>query len=114
MINLLNPLDKLSRDNFPNKSQPIFRSTNKFLQDIIENLDDGVIILNQQKVLYINLKANKILSKIQQNTSTIWHICQSLIKNQNTLFQNYAVLSDEVTASKNQIIRIRARKLELS
>ncbi|MEM7725944.1 MAG: LuxR C-terminal-related transcriptional regulator [Cyanobacteria bacterium P01_A01_bin.45] len=97
--------------------QPILRSKDKFLRDVIESLDDGVMILNQQnqqQVIYINQKASQLLSEIKKNASSICNICHSLIKNQDKLFQSYAVLSDEVTVQKNQTIRIRARKLELS
>jgi PAS domain-containing protein len=58
------------------------------LQETIENLIDGILILTDQKeLIYANNSARQFLDQLNQNKSDenlvpkeVWYICQSLIQ----------------------------------
>ena len=126
MVNLMINISNLSiiKKN-ENYSQVDFedRDSRKtdFLQKIIENLADGILILSKTgKILYANTTATRICSQLNQFFDsqnsippTIWYICESLIESQSLFPGKNLILSDEISIDKSTILRIRVRRLDL-
>ncbi|WP_445632959.1 Helix-turn-helix transcriptional regulator [Nostoc sp. DSM 114161] len=92
-----------------------------FLQEVIESLEDGILILNKAgKVLHANASAHRILSQLAQENCTenfvppaIWNLCESLLSSQSLLADKMIIFSDEIVLDKSNIFRIRARLINL-
>ncbi|BAY78858.1 LuxR family transcriptional regulator (plasmid) [Nostoc linckia NIES-25] len=92
-----------------------------FLQEVIESLEDGILILNKAgKVLHANASAHRILSQFAQENCTenfvppaIWNLCESLLSSQSLLSDKMIIFSEEIVLDKSNIFRIRARLINL-
>jgi len=92
-----------------------------FLQEVIEGLEDGILILNKAgKVLHANASAHRIFSQFAQENCTenfvppaIWNLCESLLSNQSLLSEKMIIFSDEIVLDKSNIFRIRVRLLNM-
>ncbi|MFN6539959.1 MAG: LuxR C-terminal-related transcriptional regulator [Nostoc sp. EkiNYC01] len=92
-----------------------------FLQEVIEGLEDGILILNQAgKVLHANASAHQICCQFNQENChdnfappAIWNLCESLLSNQSWLADKLIIFSDEIVLDKSNIFRIRVRLLDL-
>jgi len=91
-----------------------------FLQEVIENLQDGILLLNETgELIYSNTSAYRILSQLNQDSSNsnflppaIWHLCKTLLDR--SLYPNkIIILSNEIVVDRSKIFRVRARRLNL-
>ncbi len=92
-----------------------------FLQEVIEGLEDGILILNKAgKVLHANASAYRICCEFHQENCqdnsvppAIWNLCESLLSNQSWLADKMIIFSDEIVIDKLNVFRIRVRLLDL-
>jgi DNA-binding CsgD family transcriptional regulator len=92
----------------------------KFLQEVIEGMQDGILILSETgKLVYANSNARSICNQIQQSSqensivpSKIWKLCEFLINNGGVI-DNNLVLSDNIPINDFISFRIRVRWLNL-
>ncbi|MEA5502103.1 helix-turn-helix transcriptional regulator [Halotia wernerae UHCC 0503] len=93
----------------------------EFLQEILEGLGDGILILTAAgELVHANASAYHICCQINQGyfdsnsiPPVIWHLCQSLLDSQSLLSDKIIMLSDEILLEKSTIFRIRVRFLDL-
>ncbi len=93
----------------------------EFLQEILEGLGDGILILTVAgELVHANASAYRICCQLNQGhfdsnsiPSAIWHLCQSLLDSQRLLSDPIMMLSDEIVLDKSTIFRIRVRFLDL-
>ncbi|WGV27125.1 helix-turn-helix transcriptional regulator [Halotia branconii] len=93
----------------------------EFLQEILEGLGDGILILTTAgELVHANASAHHICSQLNQGhfdsnyiPSAIWHLCQFLIDNQRLLSDPIMMLSDEIVLDKSTIFRIRIKFMDL-
>lgn len=93
------------------------------LQTIVDNLEDGVLILTETgELVHSNASAYNICSQINPYSfnenlvpSVIWKHCKSLIKNQSKC-ENSTIWSEDIVVDRSFIFRLRVRhfNLELS
>jgi DNA-binding CsgD family transcriptional regulator len=91
-----------------------------FLQDIVENLEDGILILTETgELVHRNVSAIGICSQINQFSlnensvpSVIWNLCQSSIKNKLDC-DNLTICSEDIVVSQSLVIRLRVRRFNL-
>lgn len=93
---------------------------NYFSQEVIENLQDGILLLNETgELIYANTSAYRILSQLNQGSSNsnfipsaIWRLCKTL--QDRSFYQNkIIILSNEIVVDRSKIFRVRARLLDL-
>jgi DNA-binding CsgD family transcriptional regulator len=96
-----------------------------FLQKILENIEDGILILTETgELIHHNASAYSICSQINQLNvnanvnsvpSVIWNLCKSLIKNKFDC-DNLTIWSEDIVISQSLVFRLRVRRfyLELS
>ncbi|MEH2348669.1 MAG: helix-turn-helix transcriptional regulator [Nostoc sp.] len=92
-----------------------------FLQEVIEGLEDGILILSQTgEIVHTNASANRLCSQFDQGNlnqsfvpSAIWNICELLLRSQYLFSDKLLILSDEIVLDKSNIFRIRVRLLDL-
>ncbi|MBD0388871.1 MAG: helix-turn-helix transcriptional regulator, partial [Nostoc sp. C3-bin3] len=92
-----------------------------FLQEVIEGLEDGILILNHTgEVVHANASARRLCCKFNQDNfnqnfvpSAIWNLCESLFNNRDLFSDKLLILSDEIVLDKSNIFRIRVRLLDL-
>ncbi|MBD2727068.1 helix-turn-helix transcriptional regulator [Nostoc sp. FACHB-892] len=92
-----------------------------FLQEVIEGLEDGILILNHTgEVVHANASARRLCCKFNQGNfnqnfvpSAIWNLCESLFNNRDLFSDKLLILSDEIVLDKSNIFRIRVRLLDL-
>ncbi|MCC5648658.1 LuxR C-terminal-related transcriptional regulator [Nostoc sp. XA013] len=92
-----------------------------FLQEVIEGLEDGILILNHTgEVVHANASARRLYCKFNQGNfnqnfvpSAIWNLCESLFNNRDLFSDKLLILSDEIVLDKSNIFRIRVRLLDL-
>lgn len=100
------------------KSQDLEQSC--FLQEIVENFEDGILILTETgELIHGNASGYSICNQINQYSLTeslvpslIWNCCQSLLKNQ-MYCDNSTIWSEDITIEPSLIIRLRVRKFHL-
>lgn len=93
----------------------------KFLQEVIEILEDGVLILSMTgKVVYTNNSAYHFCCQLNQGTFdsnfvplAIWNLCQILIDEQRSNSEKNVVFSDEIVLDKSTIAQIYVRSVNL-
>jgi DNA-binding CsgD family transcriptional regulator len=93
-----------------------------FFQAVIENLEDGILILNEAgELLHTNASAEKICSQLNQENCSqkfvhpvIQQLCQSLIDSSSFTDNQQIILSDEIIFNPSTIFRIRIRWLNLN
>ncbi len=91
-----------------------------FLQEIVENLEDGILILTQTgELVHRNVSAIGICSQINQFSfdkksvpSVILNTCKSLMKN-NFDCDNLTIQSEDIVVSQSLIFRLRVRRFNL-
>ncbi|HYX14905.1 MAG TPA: LuxR C-terminal-related transcriptional regulator, partial [Nostoc sp.] len=92
-----------------------------FLQEIIEGLEDGILILSQNgEVVHANASARRLCcqfneGKFNQNfvPPVIWNLCEPLFNSGYLFYDKLLILSDEIVLDKSNIFRIRVRILDL-
>ncbi|MEA5572123.1 helix-turn-helix transcriptional regulator [Calothrix sp. UHCC 0171] len=91
-----------------------------FLRNVIEELQDGILILtNTGKLIFGNSKAYDFCHQIEGNNDeylipqAIWDICKSLIEN-SSFEGDRNIVSDEIKLNNTAIFRIRVRYLRLN
>jgi DNA-binding CsgD family transcriptional regulator len=93
-----------------------------FLQAVIENLGDGLLILNQKgELFHANASGLQICGQLNQEKyhekfihPIIEQLCQSLIENHGFSDDKPIILSDEIVVNQSKIFRIRVRVLTLN
>ncbi|MBD2214149.1 PAS domain-containing protein [Nostoc linckia FACHB-104] len=93
-----------------------------FFQAVIENLEDGILILNEVgELLHANASAEQICSQLNQENCykkfvhpIIQQLCQSLIDSRTFTDNQQLILSDEIIFNQTTIFRIRVRWLNLN
>ncbi|MEO1433074.1 MAG: helix-turn-helix transcriptional regulator [Cyanobacteria bacterium J06633_8] len=91
-----------------------------FLQEIVDNLEDGILILTETgELLHSNASADNIFSQINQSnlngnsvSSVIWNLCNSLREYQSD-YQNLTIFSDEIIINQSLVFRFRVRRFNL-
>jgi DNA-directed RNA polymerase specialized sigma24 family protein len=91
------------------------------LQETIENLIDGILILTDQKeLIYANKSARQFLDQLNQNKSVenlvpkeVWYICQSLIQSRRLFPNQHWLIESEIFTDSTTALHIRARWLRL-
>ncbi|MEH2143577.1 LuxR C-terminal-related transcriptional regulator [Nostoc sp.] len=92
-----------------------------FLQEVIEGLEDGILILSKAgKVIHANASAHRLCFQFNQGNfnqnfvpPAIWNLCKSLVNNRYLFSDKLLILSDEIVLDKSNIFRIRVRLLDL-
>ncbi|MFN6481752.1 MULTISPECIES: helix-turn-helix transcriptional regulator [unclassified Nostoc] len=92
-----------------------------FLQEVIEGLEDGILILSQTgEVIHANASAHRLYRKFNQDnfnknfiSPVIWNLCESLLSSQYLFSDQLIILSDEIVVDKSNVFRIRVRLLDL-
>ncbi|KOP22952.1 LuxR family transcriptional regulator [Hapalosiphon sp. MRB220] len=95
-----------------------------FLQEVIESLQDGLLIISELgELIYANASAHHIFHQLKQDSysyehhklpKAIWHICELLLVSRNHSLNKVFFLSDEISLNKTQIFRVRVRWLDLN
>jgi DNA-binding CsgD family transcriptional regulator len=93
----------------------------EFLQEILEGLGDGILILTVAgELVHANASAYHICCQLNQGhfdsnsiPPNIWHLCQFLLDSQRLLSDPIMMLSDEIVLDKSTIFRVRVRILDL-
>lgn len=91
-----------------------------FLQQIVENLEDGILILTETgELIHSNTNAKGICSQINPCSfnlnflpSLIWNPCQLLIQNKFNC-DNFTIWSEDIIVSQSLIFRLRVRRFNL-
>lgn len=92
-----------------------------FLQEVIEGLQDGILLLSETgELIYTNTSAYNILSQLNQDTSNstfippaIWRLCKTLIDG--GYYPNKIILlSHEIVVDRSKTFRVRARWVNLN
>ena len=92
-----------------------------FLQEVIEGLEDGILILSKAgKVIHANASAHRLCCQFNQGNfnqnfvpPAIWNLCKSLLNSRYFFSDKLLILSDEIVLDKSNIFRIRVRLLDL-
>lgn len=92
-----------------------------FLQEVIEGLEDGILILSQNgEVVHANASARRLCCQFNQGKfnqnfvpPVIWNLCEPLFNSGYLLYDKLVILSDEIVLDKSNIFRIRVRLLDL-
>ncbi|MEH2025361.1 helix-turn-helix transcriptional regulator [Nostoc sp.] len=92
-----------------------------FLQEVIEGLEDGILILNQTgEVVHANASAHRLCCQFNQGNfnqnflpPVIWNVCESLLSNEYFFSDKLIILSDEILVDKSNVFRVRVRLLDL-
>ncbi|MEI1373572.1 LuxR C-terminal-related transcriptional regulator [Nostoc sp. UHCC 0926] len=92
-----------------------------FLQEVIEGLEDGILILSKAgKVIHANASAHRLCCQFNQGNfnqnfvpPAIWNLCESLLNSRYLFSDKLLILSDEIVLDKSNIFRIRVRLLDL-
>ncbi len=92
-----------------------------FLQEVIEGLEDGILILSQTgEVIHANASAHRLLCQLNHGNfnqnfvpPVIWNLCESLLSSRYLFSDKLIILSDEIVVNKSNIFRVRVRLLDL-
>ncbi|MDZ8222422.1 MAG: helix-turn-helix transcriptional regulator [Nostoc sp. CmiVER01] len=92
-----------------------------FLQEVIEGLEDGILILSQTgEIIHANASARRLCCQFNQGNfnqnfvpPVIWNFCESLFNSRYLFSDKLVILSDEIVLDKSNIFRIRVRLLDL-
>jgi DNA-binding CsgD family transcriptional regulator len=139
MITLTNQTSK-TRENLYNLENPVnnlLAESQKalFLQEVIEGLQDGILIVNTAgQIIHGNAAAYKFWKQVQEQVQQhnlsasyieqretshclppiIWNLCESLIDSKDVFSDKNVILFDELVINKINTYRIRVRWLELN
>ncbi|MEH2337221.1 helix-turn-helix transcriptional regulator [Nostoc sp.] len=92
-----------------------------FLQEVIEGLEDGILILSKAgKAIHANASAHRLCCQFNQGNfnqnfvpPAIWNLCKSLLNSRYLFSDKLLILSDEIVLDKSNVFRIRVRLLDL-
>jgi len=92
-----------------------------FLQEVIEGLEDGILILSQAgEVVHTNASAHRLCCQFNQDNcnenfvpQVIWELCESLLSGRYLFSDKLIILSDEIVLDKSNVFRVRVRLLDL-
>lgn len=92
-----------------------------FLQEVIEGLEDGILILSQTSgVVHANASAHRLCCQFNQGDfnpnfvpSVIWNLYKLLLDNRYLFSDKLLILSHEIVLDKSNVFRIRGRLLDL-
>jgi hypothetical protein len=91
-----------------------------FLQEVIESLEEGILILSQTcEVIHANASAHRLCYQFNQGNlnqnvpSVIWDLCESLLSSHYLFSDKLLILSDEIVVDKSNVFRVRVRLLDL-
>ena len=92
-----------------------------FLQEVIEDLQDGILLLNETgELIYTNRSAYRIFSQLNQDSSksnfippAIWRLYKTLVESRSLFPNQVIILSNEIVVDRSKIFRVRARWLNL-
>ncbi|MHC0062523.1 helix-turn-helix transcriptional regulator [Nostoc sp. UIC 10890] len=92
-----------------------------FLQEVIEGLEDGILILSQAgEVVHTNASAHRLCCQFNQDNcnenfvpQVIWELCESLLSSRYLFSDKLIILSDEIVLDKSNVFRVRVRLLDL-
>ncbi|MEH2435942.1 MAG: LuxR C-terminal-related transcriptional regulator [Nostoc sp.] len=92
-----------------------------FLQEVIEGLEDGILILSQTgEVVHANALGCRLCCQFNQGNfnqnfvpPVIWNLCESLLNSRHLFSDKLLILSDQIVLDKSNIFRIRVRLLDL-
>ncbi|MFW9264913.1 helix-turn-helix transcriptional regulator [Nostoc sp. CALU 546] len=92
-----------------------------FLQEVIEGLEDGILILSQAgEVVHTNASAHRLCCQFNQDNcndnfvpQVIWELCKSLLSSRYLFSDKLIILSDEIVLDKSNVFRVRVRLLDL-
>ncbi|ODH01977.1 helix-turn-helix transcriptional regulator [Nostoc sp. KVJ20] len=92
-----------------------------FLQEVIEGLEDGILILSQAgEVVHTNASAHRLCCQFNQDNcndnfvpQVIWELCKSLLSSRHLFSDKLIILSDEIVLDKSNVFRVRVRLLDL-
>ncbi|QSJ18123.1 helix-turn-helix transcriptional regulator [Nostoc sp. UHCC 0702] len=104
----------------PNVKLPAVQQAG-FLQEVIEGLGDGILILTRAgKLVYSNASAYHICCQLNQGHSNssfvppaILHLCQTLLESRSFCSEPLIMLSDDIVLNKSTTFRIRVKLLDL-
>ncbi|GAB1541357.1 hypothetical protein NUACC21_40280 [Scytonema sp. NUACC21] len=104
-----------------NNAQYYDVQTTSFLQEVIESLQDGILILTKTgELIHGNTSAHHILAQLNQDSSNsdavppaIWSLCKSLVESRNLSPSQPTILSNEIVVDPTTVFRIRVRWLTL-
>jgi DNA-binding CsgD family transcriptional regulator len=93
-----------------------------FLQEVIESLQDGLLIISETgELLYANASAHHIFHQLGQDSyhqhkllQAIWHIYELLLVSRNLFPDKLLILSDEIAVDKLKLFRVRVKLLNFS
>lgn len=117
-------LTQISASTFKSQKRNSIKSNKlqtTFLQEVIEGIQDGILILTETgKLVYANSNACKICNQLQPSSqdnmtvpSAIWKLCELLINNR-SFPNNDIVISDDIFVNDLAIFRIRVRWINLN
>ena len=129
--NIHRPSNRSSCSSIPLHNSNTLSIPTPLLNDVIEGLMDGVLILTENaRVLCCNRLAQQICDRFCDDTSgrdrpsrspaiesvpgPIWSVCQSLMDSQVHHEQPSVMVEDEIHLDKTQTIRVRVRWLRLA
>jgi DNA-binding CsgD family transcriptional regulator len=121
MITITKPFTTQAVQTQLNESQYYDVQAASFLQEVIESLQDGILILTKTgELIHANTSARHILAQLNQNDSyssaiptSIWNLCQSLLENKSCFPEESLVLSNEIVLDKATVFRVRVRWLNI-
>ena len=93
-----------------------------FLQAVIENLEDGILILNNVgELFHANASGSRMCAYLFQEKHpekfihpVISRLCQSLMENQSFIDDKLNIRSDEIVVNQSEVFRIRVRLMNLN
>jgi DNA-binding CsgD family transcriptional regulator len=91
------------------------------LQEVMERLDDGILIIsNDGELIHANGAAYDLCCQLNQDNldsnfvpPVIWQFCQVVLNSYNSYSETKIILSDEIKLDKSKTLRIRARLVKL-
>jgi DNA-binding CsgD family transcriptional regulator len=91
------------------------------LRGVLESLMDGILILTDRgRLVDANSDALRLCRHLMPNATVsseipqqIWHICEALIESRELFPGRSITIEDEIIVGKSDVIRIRARWIEL-
>ena len=92
-----------------------------FLQEVIEGLEEGILILSQTgEIIHANASALRLCCQFNQGNfnqnfvpPVIWNLCESLLSSGYLFSDKLILLSDEIVVDKSNVFRIKVRLLHI-
>ncbi|MCX7595922.1 MAG: LuxR C-terminal-related transcriptional regulator [Fischerella sp.] len=98
-----------------------YRQQAYFLQEVIEGLQDGLLIISETgELIHANASAHRFCCQLNQGKycqnqvpTVIWRICESLIESRGLFPNKLLILSEEILLDKSKNFRIRVKWLDV-